>query len=154
MLDEKDRLATVIQHENVSAKQFAEEVGIQPGTVSNILNGRNKPSLEVMQKVLKRYPQLSSDWLISGEEPMYRKKNDSQPTLLFDIPTEMPIDSEHATYTPKGDSETKNAPTDNNVNPQRSNPNLPFITQHTQNGKRIQKIVVFFDDGTFEEYTR
>ena len=46
MLDEKDRLATVIQHENVSAKQFAEEVGIQPGTVSNILNGRNKPSLE------------------------------------------------------------------------------------------------------------
>ena len=154
MLDEKDRLATLIQQENVSAKQFAEEVGIQPGTVSNILNGRNKPSLEVMQKVLKRYPQVSSDWLISGEEPMYRKKDDFQQALLFDIPTNTQVGSGCSTTNQKGDSKTNIVSMDNDQTPQRNSQGLRFTTQHTQNTKSIQKIVVFFDDGTFEEYSR
>ncbi|HCS87929.1 MAG TPA: hypothetical protein DIW30_05890 [Bacteroidales bacterium] len=153
MLDEKDRLATLIQQENVSAKQFAEEVGIQPGTVSNILNGRNKPSLEVMQKVLKRYPQVSSDWLISGEEPMYRKKDDSQQALLFDIPTRTQVGPKYSATIPKGDSETAVASIEQNPMSQRSDSNLLFTAQHTQNTKKIQKIVVFFDDGTFEEFS-
>ena len=65
-MNERERLLKLIADNNMSAKQFAAEVGIQAGTISNIVNGRNNPSLDVMQRVLNRFRTLSSDWLILG----------------------------------------------------------------------------------------
>ena len=65
-MNERERLEKVIEEEGMSAKQFAHEVGIQAGTISNILSGRNNPSLEVMKRVLNRFRTISSDWLILG----------------------------------------------------------------------------------------
>ncbi len=139
MMDEKDRLLAVMKGEGLSAKQFAEEVGIQPGTVSNILSGRNKPSLEVMQKVLKRYDHIASDWLISGNEPMYRQKNDSQTTLF---------DTQNNQTNVLGQSMQPSA------NEEKRSPETPAtVLQQTDSKREIQKIVVFYNDGTFEEFT-
>ena len=88
MLTESERLQKIMESEQMTAKQFSEEVGIQPGTISNILKGRNKPSLDVMQKVLQRFRTLSSEWLILGVGSMYKQKIDSQAPTLFDIPPE------------------------------------------------------------------
>ena len=71
-MNERERLLKLIADNNMSAKQFAAEVGIQAGTISNIVNGRNNPSLDVMQRVLNRFRTLSSDWLILGVGNMYR----------------------------------------------------------------------------------
>ncbi len=140
MMDEKDRLLAVMKGEGLSAKQFAEEVGIQPGTVSNILSGRNKPSLEVMQKVLKRYDNIASDWLISGNEPMYRIKNDSQTTLF---------DSQNNQTNVLGQSEQRP------VNEEKRSQEIPAtVLQKIDSTREIQKIVVFYNDGTFEEFAR
>ena len=65
-MNERERLLQVIEAEKMNAKQFAEEVGIQAGTLSNIISGRNNPSLDVMKRVLNRFRTLSSDWLILG----------------------------------------------------------------------------------------
>ena len=139
-MDEKDRLLAVMKGEGLSAKQFAEEVGIQPGTVSNILSGRNKPSLEVMQKVLKRYDNIASDWLISGNEPMYRIKNDSQTTLF---------DSQNNQTNVLGQSEQLP------VNEEKRSQEIPAtVLQKIESTREIQKIVVFYNDGTFEEFAR
>ena len=140
IMDEKDRLLAVMKGEGLSAKQFAEEVGIQPGTVSNILSGRNKPSLEVMQKVLKRYDNIASDWLISGNEPMYRIKNDSQTTLF---------DSQNNQTNVLGQSEQLP------VNEEKRSQEIPAtVLQKIESTREIQKIVVFYNDGTFEEFAR
>ena len=139
-MDEKDRLLAIMKGEGLSAKQFAEEVGIQPGTVSNILSGRNKPSLEVMQKVLKRYDNIASDWLISGNEPMYRIKNDSQTTLF---------DSQNNQTNVLGQSEQLP------VNEEKRSQEIPAtVLQKIESTREIQKIVVFYNDGTFEEFAR
>jgi Helix-turn-helix. len=51
----------------MSASAFAEKVGVQPSSISHILSGRNKPSLEFIQKVLIQFPKVNADWLISGK---------------------------------------------------------------------------------------
>lgn len=56
---------------NISARQFAEEIGIQPSGMSHILGGRNHPSLEFVQKVIRRYPEIDANWLLMGRGEMY-----------------------------------------------------------------------------------
>lgn len=134
-MNERQRLEQVIQSEGMTAKQFAQEVGIQAGTISNILNGRNNPSLDVLQRVLNRFRTLSSDWLILGIGSMYRQ-NGAPDTTLFDIkPIEtlngeesvLPINQEHR---PTQQSVAQPVPSES---------------------KKIDKILIFYTDGTFEE---
>ncbi len=73
---------------NLSASAFAEKIGVQPSSISHILSGRNKPSLEFVEKILTQFPNVSADWLINGNtkieaspKPMEVKtKKESPPT--------------------------------------------------------------------------
>ena len=60
-----------MQAKNITAKQFAEEIGIQPSGMSHILSGRNNPSLEFVNKVIRRYPEIDANWLLLGKGQMY-----------------------------------------------------------------------------------
>ena len=62
----KDRLAHIIRAKNLTATQFAEMMQIQPSNVSHLLSGRNKPSLEIMQKICEAFPSVDAKWLILG----------------------------------------------------------------------------------------
>jgi transcriptional regulator with XRE-family HTH domain len=62
-----DRFKYLMKLNTLSASAFAEKIGVQPSSISHILSGRNKPSLEFIQKVLVQFPKVSADWLISGK---------------------------------------------------------------------------------------
>lgn len=69
----KDKLQLLINDEsNLTRSAFAEMLGIQPATISHILAGRNKPSYELLQKILMRFPNVSSDWLMVDRGEMLR----------------------------------------------------------------------------------
>lgn len=126
------KIEEIMQAEGMNAKTFAEEVGISAGTLSNILGGRNNPSLDVVQNVLNRFRTISADWLVLDVGPMYRKQGiDSAATmeLPFDKPAEAP--QQTPLMQPKQPA------------PQ---PVQPIIQQKT-----VQKIAIFYTDGTFEE---
>lgn len=61
-----DRLKYIMKLNNLSASAFADEIGVQRSSISHLLSERNKPSLELLQKVLVKYPKINADWLISG----------------------------------------------------------------------------------------
>jgi transcriptional regulator with XRE-family HTH domain len=108
------RLQKIIEEQGLSLNAFAQEIGVNRSTVSHILTGRNKPSVEVLQKILKRFPDLSSDWLLLGRGGMHER---------------------HALATsPAGPSVVASAP--------------------VKEEKKIEKVVVFYTDHTFEEYKR
>ncbi len=65
-MDLKDRFKYLMKLNNLSASAFAEKIGVQPSSISHILSGRNKPSLEFVEKVLAQFPNVSADWLING----------------------------------------------------------------------------------------
>ncbi|MCQ2311505.1 MAG: helix-turn-helix domain-containing protein [Paludibacteraceae bacterium] len=129
-MNERQRLQQVMEAEHLSAKQFAEQVGISAGTISNIMGGRNNPSLDVLQAVLNRFRTINSDWLILGIGSMYRMNGDGPQTTLFDMP---PIEQPHPELTPTA------APAAPKSEPQ------PIIE------KKVAKIVVYYTDGTYEE---
>lgn len=63
----------------LSPTQFADTIGVSRPIVSHILSGRNKPSLEVVQKIVGAFPDLSLRWLLNGEGPMLAAHSPAEP---------------------------------------------------------------------------
>lgn len=66
------RLQSFYKALGLTATQFADEVGVQRSSISHVISGRNKPSMDFIEKILRRYPQLNIDWLILGSGPMLK----------------------------------------------------------------------------------
>lgn len=128
-MNERNRVLQVMQSEGMNAKQFCQEVGISQGTLSNIMGGRNKPSLDVMQAILRRFRAVSCDWLIMGVGSMYITGAREEGVLpLFD-----------------NDKQEETASVVNEVIEEKK-PNMTVAASRT-----VSKIMVFYSDGTFEE---
>ena len=69
----KAKLQHLIKSEGLTASRFAEMLEIQPAGVSHILAGRNKPSFDLLQKILRRFPKINPDWLLLDSDQMYRE---------------------------------------------------------------------------------
>ena len=61
------RIHHIIQHYGLSAGEFADRLKIQKSSVSHLLSGRNKPSFQFLIKLLKAFPEINLNWLISGD---------------------------------------------------------------------------------------
>ena len=69
------RIQKIIEEEGLSISKFADEIGVQQSSVSHILSGRNKPSLDFINKLLNRYREINANWLITGCGEMYKTNN-------------------------------------------------------------------------------
>ena len=128
-MNERDRVLQVMQSVGMNAKQFCQEVGISQGTLSNIMGGRNKPSLDVMQAILRRFRAVSCDWLIMGVGSMYITSAREEGVLpLFD-----------------NDKQEETASVVNETVEEKK-PMMAIAASRT-----VSKIMVFYSDGTFEE---
>ena len=61
------RLEKVIDYYSESASSFSEKIGVQRSSISHILSGRNKPSLDFILKILSTYPEVELYWLLNGK---------------------------------------------------------------------------------------
>lgn len=133
----KDRILNLLHEENLSSSKFADIIDVQRSSISHIISGRNKPSLDFIQKVLTNFPSISPDWLIIGKGEMYLKTEQQE----FDFDSPLTIENEKKTEE-KPDSIKTEEGSSNSMN--IVNNILPKV-------KNIERIIVFFDDGTFEE---
>ena len=153
-----NRINLILRVKNITAKQFAEEIGIQPSGMSHIMSGRNNPSLEFVSKVIRRYPEIDANWLLLGKGEMYMgvkneelrmKKEEivNEPTL-FSEPTPAPVDPLLSAPA----SEPVPEPSGEEVidEPWENEENEPAPIKN--DGRRLVKILFFYDDRTFEEY--
>ena len=62
----QERLKNWIESEGLKSSLFADIIGVNRATISHILSGRNKPSIDFLEKLLNAYPNLNANWLISG----------------------------------------------------------------------------------------
>ncbi|TKG94356.1 XRE family transcriptional regulator [Puteibacter caeruleilacunae] len=132
----EERIKILLDKEKLTAAEFADYIDVQRPSVSHVLSGRNKPSFIFIQKILARFPQLNSRWLMLGEEPMYMEQG-SEPTDLF---------------TPQENRQPVKVAEQHSITDTASDK----IGQEkmTKNGrsKEIEKILVFYTDNTFEEF--
>lgn len=85
-----EQIKLIIQEFGLSAGQFADEIKIIRSRISHILTGRNNPSLEIIQAILTRYPEISPSWLLFGNEPMF---TGSEPSSKTEIPLPVEVTS-------------------------------------------------------------
>ena len=62
----KERLKKWMNELGLKSSVLADIIGVNRATISHILSGRNKPSIDFFQKLLSTYPDLNSNWLITG----------------------------------------------------------------------------------------
>lgn len=82
-MNERDRIEMLMRCYELTPSQFADRTGIQRASVSHILSGRNKPSLEVMLKIYDSFPGVDLKWLMTGvgEEPSARQMSIATPQV-------------------------------------------------------------------------
>ena len=77
-----ERIRLLLETRQLTPTQFADAIGIARPIVSHILSGRNKPSLEVVQRILAAMPDLSMPWLLNGTGTMQATIADTPPPLV------------------------------------------------------------------------
>ena len=134
-MDEKLRI--LMQSENLTASRLAEILEIKPAAVSHILSGRNKPSFDLLCKIVNRFPHINPYWLLGDATKMHNENmansTETPPTApsgtLFDL-TEAPSN--------KSDNLDTRQFSENRAS-------MPFGSSD------IEKIIIVYQDQTFEE---
>jgi len=131
------RLKKVLEYYQLSASAFAEKIQVQRSSISHLLSGRNKPSLDFVLKVLENFKEVELYWLLKGKGvfPKSEKKEDFPATLFSKDKNPIPnkIISEKILESEKIQESL-------------------FSTQNLNSGE-IEKIVIFYKNGTFKYYT-
>lgn len=168
-----DRFTKVIEYSQFTPAEFAEEIGVQRSSISHILSGRNKPSLDFITKIKSKFPELQWDWLINGEGDMLINKSNAISTKNLGEPEEeqktqkksipdlfsLISDEQFGQSESAGESTKQSVPKIENSVPEIKK-NIIADSQPLQNNvankenveKKIKRIVFFYDDGTFENY--
>jgi transcriptional regulator with XRE-family HTH domain len=68
----KERLVQLMSHHGLTAARFADEIGVQRSGISHILSGRNQPGYDFILKTLLKFPDIDSDWLLTGRGNMLK----------------------------------------------------------------------------------
>ena len=66
-----NRINNWIKKEGLKSSELADIIGVNRSTISHILSGRNKPSIDFLQKLLFSFPNINANWLITGDGNMY-----------------------------------------------------------------------------------
>jgi transcriptional regulator with XRE-family HTH domain len=140
------RMEFIMDHFGLSASSFADKISVQRSSISHLLSGRNKPSLDFILKILAVFPELNLYWFLDGSGS-YLKNDD------FDLT----LNKKEIASTPTLQNEEKNSneifKTDGNSESKTENYSIPpqaFLNK--MEGKQIEKIVCFYTDGTFTDY--
>ncbi len=122
--DFSKRLIIIMNYYDLSAASLAEKINVQRSSISHLLSGRNKPSLDFVLKILNAFPEVELYWLLNGagEFPKKEKQLEQTPTLF-------------------------------SIKDQNSaNENTSKIIEKSAREGEIERIVIFYKDGTFKNY--
>ncbi|MBW3519695.1 helix-turn-helix transcriptional regulator [Flavobacterium sp. NKUCC04_CG] len=164
-----NRLEFLLQHYEFSASTFADKIGVQRSSLSHLLSGRNKPSLDFIMKIYEAFPELNLYWLLKGEGDFLPENSPAPPlnspslfseefqktaiTSQVAPPKSTPeITEESVLTTPTEVVQSEPKPT--LVTPEISNEVLPkTIQKKICSTREIEQIVIFYKDGSYSGYT-
>ncbi len=67
-----ERINSLIDNLGHNKKTFAQSIQVSQPVVTHLCNGRNNPSLEILQKIVLNYPNINSEWLINGNGNLFK----------------------------------------------------------------------------------
>lgn len=120
----KERFKEILDSKGMNARQLSESIGVLPSSISHILTGRNKPGVELLQKLLEKFPDLDIYYLLTGNRKVMKSPVEkSENEVTSDDEALKDLSGIEKTMQVSGPPEGKST-----------------------------RIVIFHGDGTFEEF--
>ena len=126
----QERFKLLLKEKKLTAAQFSNKIHVNPSEMSHILNGRSKPGFDVLDKIGQAFPDINLNWLISGKGVPTKQSIQTSETVEL-LPDENQDVVDNVLHDP-----------------------LPIVETKLENKKQIKRIILFFEDGSFEEYEK
>jgi len=127
------RLEKIFDYYDLNASAFADKIDVGRATISHLLSGRNKPSLDFVMKVINTFPEVELYWLLNGKGDFPHSES-SVSSKRSTSPNTTPNPAQNFEQTPKEIISEKN-------------------TLENQPKSEIERIVIFYKNGVFRTYT-
>jgi transcriptional regulator with XRE-family HTH domain len=139
------RLEIILDYYALNASGFADKIGVQRSSLSHLLSGRNKPSLDFLLKILDVFPEVDLYWILNGKGS-FPKSNEV-------VVEQKPLKSLTNTSAEKEignlfSEDMKEVVTSLPEKTETVNSSSP----HKNDEDEIDKIVIFYKNGTFKSY--
>jgi transcriptional regulator with XRE-family HTH domain len=146
------RLEIILDYYSLNASSFADKIGVQRSSLSHLLSGRNKPSLDFILKILEVFPEVDLYWILNGKGTfpknaiaIEKRENQAEEVFKQNIPT--PLKEEKISENLF--SEIQNPIHQNALKTEKmENKNIPTEAFSGE----VEKIVFFYKNGTFKVF--
>lgn len=136
------RLEFILDYYSLNASSFADKIGVQRSSMSHLLSGRNKPSLDFILKITDIFPEVDLYWILNGTGsfPKNKESEENLKPAIKNADSPAPIDlfSEIQSTLKKEIINDKIEQT--------------IKAAENENSSEIEKIVFFYKNGTFKTY--
>lgn len=146
------RLENILEYYGLNASSFADKIGVQRSSMSHLLSGRNKPSLDFVMKISDIFPEVDLYWILNGKGSFPKSEDESRiskPEIIADNKN---------TYTPAPLNENfEGEDLFSQINSKQEKL-APSKIEESKNSNfsyeedKIEKIVFFYKNGTFKVY--
>lgn len=143
----QERFKRLLEEKQLTATRFAAIIKVNASAMSHILNGRSKPGFDVLDKIAQAFPDVNLNWLISGKGEIFTtsvKKPETPPVqsrLFEEEEKKEPVQQPVGRIPP-----AQTVPATETV--------IPALLASAPASKKLKRIILFFDDGSFEDYLK
>ena len=156
----KDRIRQIMESQHMTQQVFADYIGQSPATLSSIFNGRTRPTLNIVEAIKKKIPDISTDWLMFGSGDMYlpdfpqddtlqtgqNQRSEYTPSVqnpMFDF------DASPSSTPQNASSATPNINSVRNTHPEIERTEVKLVDKPQ---RKVIEIRVFYDDQTWDTF--
>ncbi|WP_456315428.1 helix-turn-helix domain-containing protein [Pseudomonas shirazensis] len=146
------RLEIILDYYSLNASSFADKIGVQRSSMSHLLSGRNKPSLDFVMKIMEVFPEVDLYWILNGKGSF--PKSDE---VVISKKDENPEIEKHTAPIPSNEN-TGQSDLFSEINQAKNEIPATRILSEPENSNfgtienEIEKIVFFYKNGTFKVY--
>ena len=146
----KDRIKKIMESMKMTQQDFSHRIGISTASLSNIFNGRTRPTMNIVEAIHNNMPEISIEWLLFGVEPMYVSGIKAQEAENELVGQAAPPTVKQEENLQQEERKTASAKPRNGVKEVEKPVTELKIVDTTR--RHITEIRVYFDDQTYETF--
>lgn len=158
-MTDKERIEAIMKASHMNNTTFVSTTGINGASLSQILNGKSRPTLDVLRKIQDAFPRINPAWLFVGEGDMYLPSPDEDDNATTTETNNINV-SAADTPAPSPLASDYTQPSQPAAQPQSAAVSqldlqtvvTKVVDQIQKPQRKIVEVRIFFDDGTYEVF--
>lgn len=140
-----EKLEYLIKYKGLTITSFARMLDVQPSGISHIISSRNKPSFDLVVKILRLFPEVNPDWLLLDDENVFRSDIDLESQVAH-----TPLASTGGDVSLFGEQKNSDSLEGKQEDKNVQNAILSTISLSS---KSVERVIILYRDKSFESYS-